>query len=313
MSFVDNFNDVILLKKLLPYFCENESLKINPLKVKAFNHIFVVGCGRKKYLIKVSPDKKRDFIFFERNFLYREAYFLKKAEIYFGFCPDIKRYGRLQKGEREYIVISFIDGKIFDDLLVRKKKRNFEKLYYDFGRNVRKLHSIRNKRKIFGYPGSFFRSWFDFILFLSESFDFELKKRGLEIGKKIKLKILADKLEKDFRLVKEPFFVHGDLWEKNILVFTKKDGFGIRAFIDFERAVWGDADFEWVFHLHNLPQSFYNGYGRKVRKTVKNDFYGLFFCINAIIEESIYFKRKKVYENLLKKAFVFFEKIKKGL
>ena len=108
-----------------------------------------------------------------------------------------------------------------------------------------------------------------------------------------------------------PCLTHTDLWEGNILVKTDSDGnHSFAAIIDADRALWGDADFEYpcmAYWTMNSP-AFGKAYGRTPDKgshaTIRRLLYDLLMKIWAVyIYECEYNQpenRKREYQGSLR-------------
>ena len=86
--------------------------------------------------------------------------------------------------------------------------------------------------------------------------------RRLQIDLQMPEEEILRLLERDreyFEPVKEPCFVHWDLWAGNVFVENGR----ITGLIDFERCLWADPLMEVGFRTYGLFPPFLEGYGRK--------------------------------------------------
>jgi fructosamine-3-kinase len=62
--------------------------------------------------------------------------------------------------------------------------------------------------------------------------------------------------------IREPRLLHGDLWDANVFVVQRGQGWAIEAIIDCDRAIWGDPDMEYSLMFRAHQPRFFEGYGR---------------------------------------------------
>lgn len=87
--------------------------------------------------------------------------------------------------------------------------------------------------------------------------------------------------------VTEPFFVHWDLWDGNVMVENKK----ISGIIDFERALWGDplleVSFQPIVFEPGKITPFMQGYGQTHftrNERLRRLLYDLYLCAIMVVE-----------------------------
>ncbi|MBQ8202191.1 MAG: aminoglycoside phosphotransferase family protein [Clostridia bacterium] len=86
-----------------------------------------------------------------------------------------------------------------------------------------------------------------------------------------------------FDEVKQPSFVHWDMWEGNIFV----DRGELSGIIDWERAMWGDPYMDDRFRRHNRRAAFLEGFGQTVFTDAEMRrilWYDVFLYITMIVE-----------------------------
>ncbi|MEX2754001.1 MAG: phosphotransferase family protein, partial [Candidatus Sigynarchaeota archaeon] len=86
--------------------------------------------------------------------------------------------------------------------------------------------------------------------------------------------------EPSFREVKQPSLVHWDLWEGNIFLEKRGDGYHIQGITDFERALWADPYIEVSFWTPKRHAVLVDCYGREAFEArdvqVRRAFYDLY-------------------------------------
>jgi aminoglycoside phosphotransferase (APT) family kinase protein len=195
--------------------------------------------------------------------------------------------------DNEYFFMQYIDDLPFDKVLPELSPKQVKKVNIQLGEYTREIHNIVGEK--FGYILSGqtgYEKWSDaFASFvdnlLQDAKDGDVK---LDIDIEECRKLVVEK-KAALDSVKDPHFLHGDLWWGNIFVDPKK--LKITAITDWERTLFGDILFEFVFGFIEDIDSFNIGYGNK-RRCSENDLYltGLynFYNLLLIIVEGVYRK-----------------------
>lgn len=137
-------------------------------------------------------------------------------------------------------------------------------LWREYGRIVRAIHGQRCPH--FGYPdpgaaASSFGAWFARQV---DDLAADLHEQGVEVAGLAWFRTrLRDECHR-FDAIDVPRLVHGDLWTRNVLVDRGPQGWRISALLDAERAFFGDPAAEWIFGFLEIPQGFWDGYGRSL-------------------------------------------------
>ena len=138
------------------------------------------------------------------------------------------------------------------------------RLYVELGENIAKLHDIRGEA--FGHvldvaKGQGFTRWSDFLCdelekLLKICAPYGLFDESMVAQMRDILRRYAPLLEE----ITEPRFIHADLGPNNLLIHADRPAFA--AFIDADRAMWGDPDFDFAYMEWMYSDDLWQGYGR---------------------------------------------------
>ena len=163
--------------------------------------------------------------------------------------------------DRDYVFQNYLPGELWDDIKSDLSDEENERLWFQLGAIVRKIHSIPGA--YFGPPAPMqqFDCWSDAMIawiswMLADMQDFHLPCKDAADFLQI-VKNGRRHLDK----VTRPKLVHGDLWQKNILIGRDNCAVEITAVLDAERAFWGDPEAEWIFSFLDIPDAFWQSYG----------------------------------------------------
>ncbi len=100
---------------------------------------------------------------------------------------------------------------------------------------------------------------------------------------------MLPKYERAFREVKTPSLVHWDLWEGNIFLERREDGYHVQGITDFERALWADPYIEVSFWNPKRHAVLVDCYGRAAFGTrdvqIRRAFYDLYLSMIMYLEQ----------------------------
>ncbi len=321
-----------MLKELIPFdriktivkefLRENFTIsKISSCRGGFFNTTYKIKFIKNKSIIlQFSPKFRSKLFWHEKDFLRREIFFLKYLRgmslpiskiLYYDFSRKII--------DRNYIILNPLEGYNWYYYKKNLSTKENDDLYRELGQWAKKIHSITNLNNHFGFPNPFrySKNWNEFIFKYTHSLALHNQKYKLiTIDKKLTPFYVAKQLGHVFDEIKQPKLIHGDLWPRNILIQKSKKIFHISGILDWERGLWGDPQFEWVFHCLNYDKHFWKGYGKKRKlknSHLRDEFYKACFLFQAALEEIYYFKRKKTAMLLKNKVEKISEKLLKNI
>ncbi len=164
--------------------------------------------------------------------------------------------------DRDYVFQNCLPGFLWDDVKSELSPAENESLWSQMAPIVKQVHDLVGER--FGFPapmeqcGSNSEAVIQWIAGMIE----DLQRRQLRCDDAAILLRLAESGRHHLDAVARPHLVHGDLWQKNILISRIDDAPVITAVLDAERAFWGDPEAEWIFTFLDLPAVFWQNYGK---------------------------------------------------
>jgi len=176
--------------------------------------------------------------------------------------PEIFKYSPYGEViDREYTVSEYVPHDI--GRFHREDKNKID--YRSITGILDKIHAI--KGDTFGnISGDKYYKWADYIIAFSD----KIARKGIELSL-ISVK-QADKFRRVlsenislFDEIKEPVLVHNDFWLRNLLFEKRGGSFMLKSVIDIDRALFGDADWEYA-----RTKNIYPGFAEKIYESNKS-------------------------------------------
>ncbi|MCJ7624186.1 MAG: aminoglycoside phosphotransferase family protein [Anaerolineaceae bacterium] len=229
-----------------------------------FNKTYVILFNNEqKLILRVSPPSSAYIFYNELNLMRREhtiqpylasiSHLIPKT-IMSDFTHEII--------DRDYVFQSFLEGERWDDLTQELTRSENDELWRQNGQIAKKISCTHGK--YFGYPlpQKQFLKWSDAVIDMISGMHADLIALNVDdtgiTGLVQTLQAGSDLLDD----IKTPQLIHGDIWEKNILIDRTGPTPRIVGLLDAERAFWGDPMADWIYHRWEVPQSYWEGYGR---------------------------------------------------
>jgi aminoglycoside phosphotransferase (APT) family kinase protein len=133
-------------------------------------------------------------------------------------------------------------------------------------------------------------SWYDAFSALFTILLEDYARYGIKVPSfALKAARMLPKYEPAFDEVKEPSLVHWDLWEGNIFLEKRGDGYHIQGITDFERALWADPYIEVSFFNPKRHAVLVDCYGRAAFGAhdvqIRRVFYNLYLSMIMYLEQ----------------------------
>ncbi|MHB8129719.1 MAG: phosphotransferase family protein [Mobilitalea sp.] len=265
----------------------SEDITVKELTEGFFNVAYEVVLPGKAVILKIAPPIASNIMTYESNMMQAEVTALRLVrEKTFVPVPEILYYDASHSiCNADYFFMDKLEGESFFKLKndgmpeVEQKAVISEIGYYNAAMN--QIHGTS-----FGYiglPQKQGPSWKD--TFLSILSDVLKDGETIDISLGVEYDVvrkLIDRASFALEEIKNPVFVHWDLWDGNVFV---KDG-KISGLIDFERALWGDPLMEAYFRAHCHNEDFTLGYGADLRKEapIRALLYDMYLYLIMVIE-----------------------------
>jgi aminoglycoside phosphotransferase (APT) family kinase protein len=161
--------------------------------------------------------------------------------------------------DSDYFFMEILDGKSFSGMEEELSKEEKEHIYYGMGKYTRMLNEIHGEKfGYYGQPDKQGTNWYEVFRSMLEDVYYDARKKSIEMP--VTRDHLLQLLEKDkaiFEAVKQPKFVHWDIWAGNVFINNGE----ITGIIDFERCLWADELMEVGFRTYSREENFFVGYG----------------------------------------------------
>lgn len=222
---------------------------IRELTDGCFNTSYFVSMGEgEEYVLKVAPPDDVTLLTYEQDLMRTEIAFYKKVSGRTAVpVPEIVKEdltGTIIANS--YFIMKKLQGLPLDKVEALSGEHRIS-LYRELAAHLAEMHRISGSH--FGYPfmndGSernYFQSFCHMVdLILDNGADMNIELPVSEDG----IRQLIMKYRYAFEDIKNPVFVHFDLWDGNIFVQHRGEKPEIEGLIDFERGFYGDpsADF----------------------------------------------------------------------
>ena len=265
----------------------SKDITVKELTEGFFNVAYEVVLPGKAVILKIAPPIASNIMTYEHNMMQAEVTALRLVREKTSVpVPEILYYDASNSiCNAEYFFMDKLEGDSFfklknDGMPEAEQKTIISEIgYYNAAMN--QIFGTN-----FGYIGlsqKQGRSWKD--TFLSMLSDVLKDGETIDISLGVEYDVvrkLIDKASFALEELKNPVFVHWDLWDGNVFV---KDG-KITGLIDFERALWGDPLMEAYFRAHCYNEDFTLGYGADLRKEapIRALLYDMYLYLIMVIE-----------------------------
>ncbi len=233
-----------------------------------FNTTYFVkaaDCG--DVILRVGPINRHLLLHFEKDMMTAEAIVYRILSEHGVPCSELLAIDTSKTLiDRDFMVVRYQPSVTYK---LNRADYSYEPtevacLYRELGENIAKMHTICGKA--FGHVydvaegrghtlwSAFLKAELDQILEYCEPYDiFNAQESGA----------MRDILERHTPIldaIKEPRLIHADLGPNNLLIHKDRPAFA--AFIDADRAMWGDSEFDFAYMEWMYCDELWRGYGR---------------------------------------------------
>lgn len=284
-----SYEDILrMVQKAFGNELSADAVSIKELTEGFFNVAYEVLLPGKTVILKVAPPLDAKVMTYEKNIMKAEVEALllvkKMTKVP---VPAVLYYDTSHTVcNAEYFFMDKIEGENFFTLknngLIPYEVQN--QIFREVGHYNYEMNRI--KGTTFGYMGLPVMqgsSWKEVFLKMIEEVLRDGERIEINLGVEYDaVRMLIKKAEYALEEVKQPYFVHWDLWDGNIFV---KDG-RVSGIIDFERALWAEPLMEFYFRGHINVKDFYEGYGANLREEapMRSLLYDMYLFLIMIVE-----------------------------
>lgn len=161
--------------------------------------------------------------------------------------------------DSDYFFMKKLGGKSFNSCMESMTQEQKDKVTYQMGELTERLNRIKGKKfGYYGQPNKQGDNWFNVFKDMVQDTYRDAERKAIDIP--VSMDQLLSLLDRDrdiFEQVKEPSFVHWDIWAGNVFIHEGK----VTGIIDFERCLWADVLMEVGFRTCWNDKAFLRGYG----------------------------------------------------
>lgn len=239
-------------------------VSVRELGTGMFNNTYRVQLGEgEPVILRVSPQPQAAVFSHERLLLRREqgvepamtaVYPLVPRTLFADFSQQLL--------DRDVVIQTFLPGELWDEVQGELSEVDTAVLWQQLADIAKQIHTAPGPH--FGFPDNKpgFARWSAAVAHITQLMRQDLADMGLD---RPATQTYADHLVAGQALLDEvdiPRLVHGDLWPKNVLIDRSESAPRIVGLLDAERGIWGDPLAEWIFYYLEIPDAFWQAYGR---------------------------------------------------
>jgi aminoglycoside phosphotransferase (APT) family kinase protein len=276
--------------------------RLTVLRGGLFNTSYkIILKDRTPVVLRIAPDDHKPVLRYEKGLLQREVGSLRWLAGRGLPVPGLIKSDLTRKViPRDYAILEFKGGRNAFFMFKHLGPQERAALFAQLGEYAKKIHSFKNEEGWFGAPEPFSpcASWSEFIrLYLGLLME-DLKRHPyFSLPGHIEVPRLLDAMAPILDEIREPHLIHGDLWWRNVLIGRNDGMYRISAILDWDRSLWGDPYFEWILYGMDLDPAFWERYRAHAPSTrshqLRQSFYKFCGCLQAALEDSIHFRKKK--------------------
>jgi len=229
-----------------------------------FNSTYLLQLhDRQQVVLRVSPQPQAGAFTHELRLLQREQGLEAALTAVFPLTPRTLYADFTQQlMERDVVIQTFLAGELWDEVQGELSAADTAVLWQQLAVIAKQIHTATGPH--FGFPDNNpgFAQWSTAVAHITQIMRQDLAAMGLD---RPATQTYADLLAAGQALLDEvsvPHLVHGDLWPKNGLIDRSQAPPQIVGLLDAERGIWGDPLAEWIFYYYEVPDVFWDMYGR---------------------------------------------------
>jgi aminoglycoside phosphotransferase (APT) family kinase protein len=232
-----------------------------------FNNTYLVYADGERFILRISPHTSVHMSLYEQALMRREyniqPYFMPLGDyfpktVFADFTHTIC--------ERDYVVQTFVEGTNWEEVKNTLTQKENDRIWYEVGTIAKQISSITSSKFGPPSPAEQFETWGGYLMAYLTGLQMDLKVMGYTYSQVDRFIDLFGNHMELLNTMKTPRLVHGDLWEKNILISKKGGNWQVTGILDSERAYWGDEISEWIHTFVKVSPSYWEGYGELFEK-----------------------------------------------
>jgi len=247
-----------LIQKAFPNECTQDIIELKEGFFNvAYQIIFKSGLNT---ILKIAPPVDIEIMTYEKNIMFSEVDSMKmiQSKTKAPVAKIIFYDSSHSLCDSDYFFMEMLEGRSLSSCMDSLSEKDRNNIYFQMGQYTYMLNEVKGLK--FGYYGQKDKqgdNWYLVFKSMIEDIYYDAKRKDTLIPvPKDDLLLLLEKDREIFEQIKEPSFVHWDIWAGNVFV---QNG-SVSGIIDFERCLWADPLMEVGFRTYGYEKSFFDGY-----------------------------------------------------
>ncbi len=218
-------------------------------------------------ILRVGPINRHLLLHFERDMMQAEAIVYRLLAERGVPCSELLAIDTSKAIlDRDLMIVRYLPSVTYklnrDDYTYATD--DVSRLYRELGQNIAKMHAVRGEAFGHVYNVAEGRGCALWSTFLKDELDQILSSCApyaiFREQETVAMREILDRHTSVLDEITEPRLIHADLGPNNLLIHADRTAFA--AFIDTDRAVWGDSDFDFAYMEWMYCDELWQGYGR---------------------------------------------------
>lgn len=272
--------------------------EIVPLTAGYFNTAYAIHFTDRQpdVVLRIAPHADQPVLTYEKELMRREVLILKTVQAYEDILtPKMLGYDLSRSLiDRDYMFVEKLSGIALQDVKEQLTPDNVQEIERQVGQFAARLAEIKGDS--FGYFGDGIahgsRTWRQAFSAIMETLFSDGESLGVVLPiPYANLRAILQQQAASLEEITRPCFVHWDLWAGNVFIKPDNGRYTFEGIIDWERALWGDPDFETAVACRFYGPAFYQGYGKSLAErgpeAARQSLYRLFLWLVLLIEAKV--------------------------
>lgn len=227
-----------------------------------WNNTYLVVAGGAKFVLRVSPHSDLFLCRYEQALMRRE-YAIQPYIIPMGslFPKTVFTDFTRRICDRDYTVQTFLEGTNWEFIKNDLAGEENDRIWYEVGAIAKELCAVTGERFGPPSPAEQFDTWSGYLTSYITGMRDDMAAHGYVYPELDAFIEAFSRFSGVLNAIGKPRLVHGDLWEKNILIEQANGKWRVSGVLDSERAYWGDEISEWIHTFVNVSPAYWEGYG----------------------------------------------------
>lgn len=212
-------------------------------------------------ILRVAPDTAVSVFTHEQNLLQREYNIAPYLSGVSNLVPRILFADFSHRLiDRDYVFQNFLSGEVWHEIQAELTPAENDALWQELAIITRIIHGTTSNTFGFPPPELSFLHWSEALIHIISGMRADMAALRLDTNGTGPFMQALVNGRHWLDEITTPHLLHGDLWPQNVLVDRQSGSPRIVGLLDAERGLWGDPMAEWIFHLLDIPDAFWQTY-----------------------------------------------------